>query len=103
MTSSSTRRSRSIRCTRSQGHVIYHTRFGVWAAVDVTYYAGGKATVDGNEGERLENVRVGGTIAIPVNRYNSVKLYGSTGAVARVGGSFNALGIAWQYRWGAGL
>ena len=46
---------------------------------------------------------MGGTIAIPVNRYNSVKLYGSTGAVARVGGSFNALGIAWQYRWGAGL
>ena len=86
-----------------QGHVIYHTRFGVWAAVDVTYYAGGKATVDGKEGERQENVRVGGTIAIPVNRYNSVKLYGSTGAVARVGGSFNALGIAWQYRWGAGL
>jgi hypothetical protein len=72
-------------------------------AVDVTYYAGGKATVDGKEGERQENVRVGGTIAIPVNRYNSVKLYGSTGAVARVGGSFNALGIAWQYRWGGGL
>ena len=86
-----------------QGHVIYHTRFGVWAAVDVTYYAGGKATVDGNEGERLENVRVGGTVAIPVNRYNSIKLYGSTGAVARTGGSFNAFGIAWQYRWGGGL
>ena len=71
--------------------------------MDVTYYAGGRATIDGEEGERQENVRVGGTISIPVNRYNSVKLYGSTGAVARVGGSFNTLGIAWQYRWGAGL
>ena len=86
-----------------QGHAIYHTRFGVWLAADVTYYAGGKATVDGEEGERQENVRVGGTIAIPVNRYNSVKIFGSTGAVARVGGSFNTIGIAWQYRWGGGL
>ena len=86
-----------------QGHVIYHTPFGVWLAADVTYYAGGKATVDGEEGERQENVRVGGTIAIPVNRYNSVKIFGSTGAVARVGGNFNTIGIAWQYRWGGGL
>jgi hypothetical protein len=86
-----------------QAHVIYHTRFGLWAAVDTTYYAGGKATVDGEEGERNENVRVGLTLAIPVDRHNSVKLFGSTGAVARVGGSFTAAGIAWQYRWGGGL
>jgi len=86
-----------------QAHVIYHTRVGLWMAVDTTYYAGGKTTVDGEEGERNENVRVGLTIAVPIDRHNSVKLYGSTGAVARVGGSFNAAGIAWQYRWGGGL
>ena len=86
-----------------QAHVIYHTRFGLWAAVDTTYYAGGKTTVDGEEGERNENVRVGLTLAIPIDRHNSVKLFGSTGAVARVGGSFDAAGIAWQYRWGGGL
>jgi len=87
-----------------QAHVIYHTRFGLWAALDTTYYAGGKTTVDGEEGERQEHVRVGLTIAIPIDRHNSVKLYGSTGAVARLGGgTFNAAGIAWQYRWGGGL
>ena len=86
-----------------QAHVIYHTRVGLWMAVDTTYYAGGKTTVDGEEGERNENVRVGLTIAVPIDRHNSVKLYGSTGAVARVGGSFNAAGIAWQYRWVGGL
>ena len=47
--------------------------------------------------------RVGGTLAIPVNRYNSVKLYGSTGAMARLGGNFTTVGIAWQFRWGGGL
>jgi hypothetical protein len=46
---------------------------------------------------------VGLTVAIPINRHNSLKLYGSTGAMARVGGEFDTVGIAWQYRWGGGL
>ena len=37
-----------------QGHVIYHTRFGLWVAVDATYYRGGRATVDGQQGEEPE-------------------------------------------------
>src|SRR5262245_10807140 len=87
----------------AQAHVIYHTRIGIWAALDATYYTGGASTIDGDRGERLENVRVGGTLAIPVNRYNSVKLYGSVGAHSRIGGNFTTVGIAWQFRWGAGL
>lgn len=86
-----------------QGHAIYYTRFGLWAAVDVTYYGGGRTTVDGERGEEPQNLRVGGTLAIPITQYHSVKLYASTGAVARVGGNFTTAGIAWQFRWGGGL
>jgi hypothetical protein len=86
-----------------QGHVIYHTRWGVWAAVDATYYTGGRTTIDGKPGERLENLRVGVTLAIPIDRRNSIKLHGSTGAISRIGGKFDTVGIAWQYRWGAGF
>jgi hypothetical protein len=86
-----------------QGHVIYHTRWGIWAAVDATYYTGGRTTIDGKPGERLENLRVGATLAIPIDRRNSIKLYGSTGAISRIGGNFDTVGIAWQYRWGAGF
>jgi hypothetical protein len=86
-----------------EGHVIYQTRWGVWVAGDTTYYAGGKTTIDGERGERQEHLRFGGTVAIPVDRRNSVKLYGSTGAISRGGGNFDAVGIVWQYRWGAGL
>jgi hypothetical protein len=86
-----------------QGHVIYHTRHGLWAALDATYYAGGRTTIDGVKGEALEDVRVGGTLAIPINRYNSIKLTASTGAYARVGGNFTTAGIVWQFRWGGGL
>jgi hypothetical protein len=86
-----------------QAHVIYHTRLGIWAAIDGTYYAGGRAVIDGEPGPRPENFRLGVTIAIPIDRRNSVKLYGSTGAISRVGGDFDTVGVAWQYRWGGGL
>jgi Putative MetA-pathway of phenol degradation len=86
-----------------QGHVIYHTRHGLWAALDATYYGGGRKTIDGVEGESLQDIRVGGTLAIPIDRYNSIKLTASTGAYARVGGNFTTAAIAWQFRWGGGL
>jgi len=54
-------------------------------------------------GGAAENVRVGATLAIPIDLHNSVKLYGSYGAFARFGGNFTTLGAAWQFRWGGGL
>ena len=86
-----------------QGHVIYHTRHGLWAAIDATYYGGGRVTIDGVPGESLQDVRVGATLAIPIDRHNSVKIAASTGAYARVGGNFTTAVIAWQFRWGGGL
>ena len=86
-----------------QGHLIYHTRFGLWTALDATYYGGGRTTINGVEGEPLQGLRVGGTLAIPINRYNSIKLAASTGAYTRVGGNFTTAVIAWQFRWGGGL
>jgi hypothetical protein len=71
--------------------------------LDGLYYAGGRGIIDGENGERLENARVGVTLALPINRYNSVKLYGSTGVYSKTGVSFDVVGIAWQLRWGGGL
>src|SRR5262249_6702268 len=62
-----------------QGHLVYHTRRGWWAAIDATYYGGGRETLGGVVGEPLQDVRVGGTLAIPIERHNSVKLLASTG------------------------
>jgi hypothetical protein len=86
-----------------QGHVVHEFGRGFWAALDATYYVGGRTKVDGKGEEGLEHIRVGVTLAIPVNRYNSIKLYGSKGVYSRTGTSFDALGIAWQFRWGGGL
>ena len=50
-----------------------------------------------------ESSRVGATLALPVNRRHSIKLYASTGLSIRTGSDFDAIGAAWQYRWGEGL
>lgn len=87
-----------------QGHVIYGFRSGIWAALNGTYYTGGGTTVDGVRGDDLqENWRLGATVALPVDRRNSIKLYASTGVSTRTGSDFDLVGIAWQYRWGGGL
>jgi hypothetical protein len=72
-------------------------RSGIWLAVDGTYYMGGRTTIDGVEGNDLQNNwRVGLTVALPVNRHNSLKLYASTGVYTRTSGDFDMVGVAWQ-------
>jgi hypothetical protein len=87
-----------------QGHLIYGFRSGVWVSVDGTYFAGGRTTVNGVLNNDLQqNWRIGATLALPVDRANSIKLYASSGMAARTGNSYDVIGIAWQYRWGGGL
>jgi len=88
----------------AQGHVIYIWPRGTWAALDATYYTGGRSTVDGAEGDDLQrNWRTGLTLALPVNRRNSIKLYVSQGVYTRVGDDFVLGGVGWQHRWGGGI
>jgi hypothetical protein len=87
-----------------QGHFIYSSRNGVWSAIDGTYFTGGRTTTDGvKNNDAQENTRVGATLALPVTRHNSVKLFVSTGLVTRAGGDFNSPGAAWQFGWGGGV
>lgn len=69
-----------------------------------TYFTGGRTTVDGVEGKDLQkNSRAAITVALPIDRRNSVKLAASSGVSTRTGADFDIVGIAWQYRWGGGL
>ena len=87
-----------------QGHVIYGFRSGIWASVDATYFVGDRTTVNGVLNSDLQqNWRVGGTLAFPVDRLNSIKFYASKGVSARTGDSYDLIGVAWQYRFGGGL
>jgi len=87
-----------------QGHVIYSFPKNIWAAVSATYYTGGRTTIDGVTKDDLqENWRTGFTLALPINRSHSLKIFGNSGVSTRTGTDYDSLGIAWQYRWGAGF
>lgn len=87
-----------------QAHAIYDFGSGIWAALDGQYFTGGSTTLDGTDNHNLErNWRLGGTLALPLSRNFSLKLFGSTGVYARTGNNYSLLGILVQYRWGAGL
>jgi hypothetical protein len=86
-----------------QGHIIYNFPSGVWMSLDGTYLTGGRTTVNGVRGENEQtNTRAGLTLALPVDRQNSIKFNASTGISTRTGSEFSAVGVGWQYRWGAG-
>ena len=86
-----------------QAHLIYSITPGIWLGLDGLYYTGGRGTIEGRKGESLEDARIGLTLALPINRYNSVKLYGSTDVYSKTGADADVLGIVWQFRWGGGL
>lgn len=88
----------------TQAHVVYSFGRGVWGALDGTYDYGGRTTVGGVRSDEVQgNSRFGATLALPVERNHSIKLYASTGVSTRTGSDYNLGGIAWQYRWGGGL
>jgi hypothetical protein len=87
-----------------QAHAIHGFAKGIWASVSATYFTGGSTTIDGVDKHDLQrNWRVGATLALPLSRQNSVKLYGSSGVSARTGNNYDLLGVAWQYRFGGGF
>lgn len=86
-----------------QGHLFYSITPGIWLGFNALYYTGGRGIIDGNKGQSLEDARIGLTLALPINRYNSVKLYGSTDVYSKTGSEFDVLGMVWQFRWGGGL
>jgi hypothetical protein len=76
---------------------------GAWISLDSLYFTGLRTTVNGVKGDNEQkNVRAGLTIALPIDRQNSIKLNASTSIYTRTGTQFSILGMGWQYRWGEG-
>jgi hypothetical protein len=86
-----------------QTHLVHGFQNGIWIALDATYFSGGRTSVNGVQNDTLQsNTRAGVTVALPVDRSNSIKFYASGGTTTRTGTTTNIAGIAWQYRWGGG-
>jgi len=63
--------------------------------LDGTYFRGLRTTVDGKKGDNeQETMRTGFTVALPIDRQNSIKLNAGTGIYTRTGSQFSNVGIA---------
>jgi hypothetical protein len=83
-----------------QAHGGYSWRTGLWLAADVTYFTGGRTSVNGVQDRDLQrSVRYGVTLSLPLAEKWSAKLAWSQGLITRVGGNFQTVSIALQYRW----
>ena len=50
-----------------EGHLTRDFMERMWGSLDAIYFTGGKATVDGEEGNALNNIGLGGTLGYQVN------------------------------------
>lgn len=84
----------------TQVHALYTFRRGMWLALGITYYVGGEYSNDGiGINKELKNSRMGMTFTMPINKQNSIKIFGSTGINTQYGSDFDGIAIAWQYSW----
>lgn len=84
----------------AQGHVGYTFRPQLWAALDATYYTGGRTYADDvRSATRQDNSRLGATLSLPLKRGHTIKLLAARGVTARVGSKFDTYSIAYQYLW----
>jgi len=81
-------------------HLGYYVKPKMWVSFDSNFWAGGSTVSNGvANNDAARNSRLGGTVAIPITRSQSLKFSASRGAVVRVGGNFTNLTAGWQYSW----
>jgi hypothetical protein len=84
-----------------EGHLSYDFKPRLWASLDGNFWFGGKTSVSGIQNPLSEqtNSRLGGTVAIPITKHQSLKFSYSNGTYIRFGGNYQNVSAAWQYSW----
>jgi hypothetical protein len=84
----------------TQFHVRYLIEPGLWAAIDGNFWRGGRTTVSGAVNDDLQrNSRIGLTVSKRVGRGHSLRIAASRGAITRIGGDFDSIGVSYGYSW----
>jgi Putative MetA-pathway of phenol degradation len=84
-----------------EGHLSYDIRSRFWVSLDGNYWHGGETTQNSmrNPNTIQNNSRIGATISIPLNKYQSLKFSYNNGAYINYGGNYQNVSVAWQYSW----
>jgi hypothetical protein len=84
-----------------EGHLSYNFNPRLWASLDGNYWFGGATSISGveNSASQESNSRIGGTVALPITKHQSLKFSYSDGTYIRFGGNYQNVSVAWQYSW----
>lgn len=83
-----------------QVHLTRQLGRAAWGAFSVTYYDGGRNSINGVENtQALGGTRLGATLSLPVDQRNSVRLSAHSGLYARTGSDFDGISALWQHLW----
>jgi hypothetical protein len=84
-----------------EGHLSYDFKPRLWISLDGNFWFGGITSINGvqNPITRETNSRIGGTVAVPITRHQSLKFSYSNGTYIRFGGNYQNISVAWQYSW----
>jgi hypothetical protein len=84
-----------------EAHLSYDVKPRLWISLDANYWWGGQISLNGVQNPTTEqgNSRVGVSASVPITRHQSVKASFSDGALARYGGNYKTISVAWQYSW----
>ncbi len=84
-----------------EGHLSYDIKPRLWISLDGNYWHGGETSqnVLSNPNTIQNSSRIGATISIPLNKYQSLKFSYNNGAYIRYGGNYQNISVAWQYSW----
>jgi hypothetical protein len=81
-----------------EANLIKRIRPGLWASLDITYYRGGRQTIDGEPlRNEMNNVKIGGTLVVPFLHRHAIKLGYANGIVTRYGNDFDQFLLSYQY------
>lgn len=84
----------------TQLHLRYLIKPGLWAALNGNFWRGGQSTVDGvANDDKQHNSRVGVTVSVAVGKHHSLRFAASRGAITRIGGDFDSIGMSYGYSW----
>jgi len=81
-------------------HLDYYVKPRLWASLDGTFWIGGRTNLNGKDNADYQrDSRVGVTVAIPLDRHQSLKFHYSRGAYVTIGGDYQNVSAAWEYSW----
>lgn len=85
-----------------EGHLSYDfPKQRCWASLDGNFWVGGTTSLNGipNSVTRQTSSRIGGTVALPLWKHQTLKISYSNGTYVRFGGNYQSVSVAWQYSW----